>query len=89
MKRERYQERPERFEYRLTSKGIDLWPVVMALLQWGDRHEALPEGPPVLIVHKGCGGELDGHRCCSACGAKLEAWDVQAHPGPGFLQAAS
>src|SRR5436853_2887738 len=40
-----YQERPERFEYRLTEKGRDLWPVTMALLRWGDRHYAT-EGPP-------------------------------------------
>ena len=33
----RYQERPERFEYRLTEKGIDLWPVIVSLLQFGDR----------------------------------------------------
>ena len=40
----RYQERPERFEYRLTEKGLDLWPVLISLLQFGDRHYA-PERP--------------------------------------------
>ena len=33
-----YQERPLRSEYRLTEKGADLWPVLVALLQWGDRY---------------------------------------------------
>ncbi len=33
-----YQERPLRSEYRLTEKGADLWPVLVAMLQWGDRH---------------------------------------------------
>src|SRR5271163_378802 len=67
LRRERYQERPERFEYRLTRKGVDLWPIVIALLQWGDRYEA-PDGPPVVIVHKQCGGEIDGRRRCGKCG---------------------
>ena len=41
-----YQDRPARFEYRLTEKGIDLWPMMMALLQWGDRHYPAEAGPP-------------------------------------------
>ena len=48
----RYQERPERFEYRLTEKGIDLWPVIVSLLQFGDRYYA-PDGPPVVLTPQG------------------------------------
>src|SRR5580704_8650496 len=44
-----YQERPPRHEYRLTDKGLDLWPVIVELLQWGDRHLAPAAGPPVVI----------------------------------------
>ena len=44
-----YQERPERFEYRLTDKGRDLWPVLMALMQFGDRYYA-PDGPPIIAT---------------------------------------
>ncbi len=84
IKRVRYQERPERFEYRLTRKGVDLWPVIVALMKWGDRH-VFPDGPPVVLVHKGCGGELDDHRMCGSCGAALEAWDVEPRLGPGAL----
>jgi DNA-binding HxlR family transcriptional regulator len=80
--RVRYQERPERFEYRLTQKGLDLWPVLMSLMQFGDRHYA-PEGPPVLVTHKDCGGTVDEHRTCERCGARLTARDVRAQPGPG------
>ncbi len=82
MRRERYQERPPRYEYRLTAKGVDLWPVVIALLKWGDRHAA-PAGPPVVIEHAGCGGELDDRRRCMRCGADLNPGDVQARSGPG------
>jgi|SRR5581483_1022215 len=82
LKKVPYQERPLRHEYRLTAKGVDLWPVVVALLQWGDRYEA-PNGPPVLLVHKGCGGEIDDRRRCRECGAELEPWEAQARRGPG------
>jgi DNA-binding HxlR family transcriptional regulator len=82
LRRVQYQERPARFEYRLTDKGIDLWPVLVALLQWGDRHAA-PEGPPVVLRHRDCGGELDDRRRCLRCGAELVAQDVVAVAGPG------
>jgi DNA-binding HxlR family transcriptional regulator len=78
-----YQERPLRHEYRLTEKGIDLWPTIVALLQWGDRHAPSPDGPPVLITHKDCGGELDAHRICTRCGKAVEARQARAMPGPG------
>jgi len=78
----RYQERPERFEYRLTQKGLDLWPVLISLMQFGDRHYA-PEGPPVVVTHKDCGGAVDEHRTCERCGARLTARDVRAELGPG------
>jgi len=82
LRRVRYQERPERYEYRLTRKGTDLWPVLIALLKWGDAHAA-PAGPPMVIEHVGCGGEIDDRRRCRRCGAELEAWEARARPGPG------
>ena len=81
-----YQQRPERFEYRLTDKGLDLWPVMVTLMQYGDRYYA-PDGPPVVLTHRDCGGELDAHRTCLECGAKLGARDVRAHEGPGAIVA--
>ena len=86
LRRSMYQERPQRFEYRLTRKGTDLWPVLMSLLQWGDRYEA-PNGPPIVIEHRGCGGELDDRRRCKRCGEELEAWQVVARRGPGAIAA--
>jgi DNA-binding HxlR family transcriptional regulator len=83
LERVRYQERPERFEYRLTKKGVDLWPVVVALLSWGDRHMA-PEGPPVRLEHRDCGGTVNDRRICERCGALLEAADVRARRGPAL-----
>jgi DNA-binding HxlR family transcriptional regulator len=78
-----YQQRPLRHEYRLTEKGIDLWPTIVALLQWGDRHAPSQAGPPVVITHKDCGGELDAHRVCTRCGKAVSAREARAMPGPG------
>jgi DNA-binding HxlR family transcriptional regulator len=83
LERHRYQERPSRYEYRLTEKGIDLWPTVFALMKWGDRYAATAAGPPVLVEHRDCGGAVDEHRVCERCGARLSAHDVRALPGPG------
>ena len=83
-----YQQRPERFEYRLTEKGIDLWPVIVALLQFGDAYYA-PDGPPVVLRHKKCGGQVDEHRICDTCGKRLTARDVIGRPGPGARLAAA
>jgi DNA-binding HxlR family transcriptional regulator len=78
-----YQERPLRHEYRLTPKGVDLWPVTVELLRWGDRYAAPDAGPPIVLRHKGCGGELGEGRVCMRCGDRLQASDVRAEPGPG------
>jgi DNA-binding HxlR family transcriptional regulator len=85
LERVRYQERPERFEYRLTEKGLDLWPVVVSLLAWGDRHMA-PDGPPVVLEHRGCGGRVNDRRICDSCGALLGPRDVKARRGPALTE---
>jgi DNA-binding HxlR family transcriptional regulator len=80
LERRRYNDRPIRFEYYLTDKGLALWPVITALTHWGDRY--LNESPPVIFEHADCGGVIDDHRICSSCGARLEVWDVLAKAGP-------
>jgi DNA-binding HxlR family transcriptional regulator len=83
LEKRRYRDHPPRHEYRLTEKGLDLWPVLVALMYWGDEHATPPAGPPVLLTHRACGGAVDGHRTCTACGARLSVRDVLALPGPG------
>src|SRR3954454_2583511 len=51
LRRERYSERPPRDEYRLTDKGLDLWPAVVALMQWGDRY-VHAGAPPMVLTHR-------------------------------------
>jgi DNA-binding HxlR family transcriptional regulator len=84
LERRAYQANPERYEYFLTEKGLDLWPALVALLGWGDRHSPTPEGPPMLIVHKECGGPVSDRGICRRCGEVLEARDARALPGPGL-----
>jgi DNA-binding HxlR family transcriptional regulator len=82
LKRVRYQEHPPRSEYKLTDKGRDLWHVVTAMRQWGDRWAA-PGGPPLEMRHTGCGHIISAVPTCSHCGEPLDARSVTAVPGPG------
>jgi DNA-binding HxlR family transcriptional regulator len=86
LERRAYSERPPRDEYRLTDKGRDLWPVVHALVTWGDRYEA-PDGPPRTFTHRDCGGSVNAHRLCDRCGAELDVRDIETAPGPGAVAA--
>jgi DNA-binding HxlR family transcriptional regulator len=72
-----------RDEYRLTGKGLDLYPVLVALMEWGDRYEAGPDGPPVLLRHRDCGEPVRLQLACSAGHVLESARDVTPVPGPG------
>jgi DNA-binding HxlR family transcriptional regulator len=82
VEKRRYQERPERFEYRLTEKGGDLWRVLTAMREWGDRWAA-PQGPSVQVVHRRCGHVTTSVMVCAECGEELERRDLQLVRGPG------
>lgn len=78
LEKREYQQRPQRFEYRLTAKGIDLFPVLVSLMKWGDRHAPDENGPPMAVVHKGCGGEVDERLLCARCGEPVTALNAEA-----------
>ena len=82
-----YQENPTRYEYRLTSKGLDLYPIVLSIVHWGDLHLSGKKGRPVLHEHTACGHVFDPVMTCSACHAELQARDVRVLPGPGIGRA--
>lgn len=65
MTRVQYQEHPPRFEYRLTERGRELSPALVALMRWGDRH--LSAQAPTVLVHDACGTELDQGFWCRTC----------------------
>lgn len=79
LERRQYLERPERYEYRLTSKAIDLWPVLFTLMRFGDKHGCTDDAmPPTRVEHRDCGTEIDDHMCCPACGVPTGPRDVVA-----------
>jgi DNA-binding HxlR family transcriptional regulator len=73
----------ERHEYRLTPKGLDLYPVLVALMQWGDQHAVGPAGPPVLLRHRDCGEPVRLQLACQAGHTLESAREVTPVPGPG------
>ncbi|WP_329214977.1 helix-turn-helix transcriptional regulator [Streptomyces sp. NBC_01485] len=82
-----YSERPQRFEYRPTQAGLELEPVLMTLMAWGDRHLRKEDDRPMVIEHI-CGNELVPAVTCSACGEEVRHEDMNAHPqAPGWTVA--
>ena len=79
-----YQDGPVRYEYCLTAKGRDLYPVVLSIVNWGDVHLTGGKGRPVLHEHRSCGHTFDPVMTCSACAAALDPRDVTVLPGPGM-----
>lgn len=82
IKRQRYQARPARYEYRLTAKGIDLWPLMIALKHWGDRWGGWAKTSPAVLRHKTCGGATGLRLTCECCGDPLRAFDVELQQRP-------
>ncbi|MEU7584025.1 helix-turn-helix domain-containing protein [Streptomyces sp. NPDC041068] len=82
-----YSERPQRFLYRPTRAGLELEPVLMTLMAWGDRHLRGDDDRPMVLEHS-CGHELAPVVTCSACGEAVRHDDLTAHPQtPGWTAA--
>ena len=81
-----YQQNPMRYEYRLTQKGLDLYPVIMAIVHWGDVHMAGKKGRPLLHRHATCGHHFDPVQVCSECAEALDPRQVFVDPGPGAVE---
>lgn len=78
LERQLYQSRPERFEYRLTEKGRDLYGVIVAIMMWGDRW--LSDEPPLRLTHAADGGTIEQKLRCTTCGEVLGPRDVHYAP---------
>jgi DNA-binding HxlR family transcriptional regulator len=83
LRRKLYSEHPESYEYTPTRKGIELNPVIIALLQWGDRYAAPAAGPPRVPVHTTCGHDAHPRLHCGHCGEVIESSELKVRPGPG------
>lgn len=84
LERQAYQQNPPRYDYVLTDKGREFFPVLAAMMAWGDRWVAPSAGPPVLMRHRNCGHDTHAQVVCAHCREPLELDDVQPHLGPGF-----
>jgi DNA-binding HxlR family transcriptional regulator len=78
LERRRYQDEPERFEYKLTEKGLGLYPAVVAIMRWGDEH-LCDDTPPVVLRHS-CGELADPVLVCAHCRDELDPHDVTPEP---------
>lgn len=83
MERQRYEEHPPRDEYVLTTKGRDLFPIIAALLAWGDRWTAGEAGPPLLLIHEPCGKPGTLRATCDQCAEPMSLANIRPVPGPG------
>ena len=80
MTKREYQDRPVRHEYRLTRMGIELSPILVALMQWGDRWLS-EDGAPTLLVHEPCGTEVDLGFHCWTCERSFPPTEISSRPG--------
>lgn len=78
-----YDEKRERYEYRLTQKGLDLYPVLMTLVQWGDKWACDGDGSPVVFTHRSCGHVTHPRLVCDVCDEDIQARDIIPGVGPG------
>ena len=85
LRREPYREpsQRQRFEYRLTRKGLDLYPILVALNEWGTEYYADAVGSPLAFRHRHCQGEVSVALHCSEGHEITEVRDVLPAPGPG------
>ena len=79
--RRQYQAQPDRYEYRLTEKGLDLYPIIVGLMRWGDKWAPAPDGPPVILTHKDCDHDGTPVLTCAACGEQVGPRDMRFRSG--------
>jgi DNA-binding HxlR family transcriptional regulator len=84
-----YQHAPPRYEYRLTDKGRDVYPILAAMAAWGDRWLSGPEGTPLVLHHNACDHDMHAVVVCSECDEPIDVRNVRAKAGPGYPNAAT
>ncbi|MEP3245373.1 MAG: helix-turn-helix domain-containing protein [Sneathiella sp.] len=77
-----YQTKPTRYDYKLSHKGRDLHPIILAIAEWGDAYYAIDGEPPILRHHKSCGHDFNSKAVCSECGEVIKPHDVSARRNP-------
>lgn len=80
LERRRYQDHPPRDEYALTPMGLELSPMLVALLRWGDRWLGADRDPTAVLVHAPCGTEFEQAFWCNRCRTTFGPSAVRAAP---------
>jgi DNA-binding HxlR family transcriptional regulator len=75
-------------EYRLTKKGLDLYPVLIAMMRWGDTWLAGEKGPPMTLIHRACGAKSTPKMVCPSCRGEISAREMMAVPRPAAARRA-
>ena len=83
LERHAYCEHPPLYEYKLTEKGLALFPVIAAMLHWGDIWAPTPAGPPVVFIHDTCGNVTQPMLTCPHCKGEVSTANTHSEPGPG------
>lgn len=83
MQRAEYQASPQRFEYRLTQQGREVFPILAAMAAWGDRWLTGPEGTPLVLHHTACDHDMHAVVVCSECDEPIDVREMRALRGPG------
>lgn len=81
-----YDTRYGRHEYKLTKKGIELYPVLMSLVSWGDKWTVDDDGAPLEYIHQPCGKKIDPSTLCQHCNEPVSAFTITPMLGPGILE---
>ncbi len=84
IEKSRYEETRNRYEYHLTKSGLDLYPIFLGLMAWGDKWLNLPKGAPLSLVHDQCNKHFLPHIVCEKCGEPFTSRGVNYQYGPGW-----
>ncbi|RFA10279.1 hypothetical protein B7R54_14475 [Subtercola boreus] len=84
LERAAYQDHPARYEYLLTQKGRDTYPVLLAMATWGRAHALSPDEDPLIFEHDTCGHDFDAMVACSHCKQQVHLEDISFRRGPGY-----
>lgn len=83
LKKVLYQKHPPRYEYRLTKRGLELLPILLTIMNWGDKWLSESDMAPVILIHKDCGEKTTPKLVCSQCNGELTAHNIYPTAGLG------
>ena len=89
LERRLYQVRPERYEYRLTDKGLELHPILVSLMQWGDKWAGVADAPPWSSSTRAAGNAAPPGSCATTAASPSTPATCSPSPAPAGTTARS